>query len=247
MIVAMHGDSLDFRTDANDCSTNVISLTSSCICLKQPWHTEKPISIGTPIATDCLNIAGSINLVTDNSGLKINCKESVMLYCCVLRLGESATITQDSFWASGAERAYVTVNGLFTGYCSYVGDRLSVAGTGNPARFFVKGCGNTAATTSVSIQSSTSLNLFHVRDDGRVGINTDAPTTALHVAGCIYSSDKIVGDSLCIVSNAVINGSLSCVKGDTCIQGGLKFYTGGTLTLPTGAPTSPVNGSLWVI
>jgi hypothetical protein len=58
------------------------------------------------------------------------------------------------------------------------GERLQV--TGNVK---IVGSGATSATTALTVQNSSSTNLFIVRNDGRVGINTNNPEVTFDVRG----------------------------------------------------------------
>ena len=62
------------------------------------------------------------------------------------------------------------------GTYSDLGYRLGVIGD-----TLLRGSGATSATTALTVQNSASTNLFVVRNDGNVGIGTNAPLTPFHV------------------------------------------------------------------
>ena len=59
-------------------------------------------------------------------------------------------------------------------------------GTNAPgSKFQVQGSGTTAATSSLNVTDSAGTSTLFVRDDGRVGVRTNAPVTPLDVVGAV--------------------------------------------------------------
>lgn len=95
-------------------------------------------------------------------------------------------------------------------------ERLTILGNGNVAvnstsdlgvRFGVigdtllRGSGATSATTALTVQNSSSTNLFTVRNDVRVGIATNAPTAALDIWNATDNAQLRISDSRVSIPN----------------------------------------------
>ncbi len=92
----------------------------------------------------------------------------------VLFVGSGGVLAQNNanfFWDNSNSR-------LILGSTTNTGERLQV--TGNVK---VVGSGATSATTALTVQNSSSTNLLFVRNDGRVGINTNNPEVTFDVRG----------------------------------------------------------------
>jgi len=76
----------------------------------------------------------------------------------------------------------------------------------------VFGDGSTAATSSLNIESSTSVTLLFVRDDGNVGVGTSTPGSMFQVGSATNQGDiRIEGTgTTCIIGNGV--GATSCTS-----------------------------------
>lgn len=70
------------------------------------------------------------------------------------------------------------------------GQRLQVYGD-----TLLRGSGATSATTALTVQNSSSTNLFTVRNDVRVGIATNAPTAALDIWNATDNAQLRISDS----------------------------------------------------
>ena len=80
-------------------------------------------------------------------------------------------------YGAGTANNYLGGN-LLLGSTTPSGERLQV--TGNVK---IVGSGATSATTALTVQNSSSTNLLFVRNDGRVGINTNNPEVTFDVRG----------------------------------------------------------------
>src|SRR5829696_1649801 len=54
---------------------------------------------------------------------------------------------------------------------------IGAFGSSSPSSLFeVKGAGTSSTTSSLNVTNSSSNSLFHVRDDGKVGVGTTSPS-----------------------------------------------------------------------
>lgn len=96
----------------------------------------------------------------------------------------------------------VTIMSLFSngnlalGQTSDSGQRLQVIGD-----TLLRGSGATSATTALTVQNSSSTNLFTVRNDVRVGIGTNAPTAALDIWNATDNAQLRISDSRVSIPN----------------------------------------------
>ena len=105
-----------------------------------------------------------------------------------LRFYTINTTTGGSIFASSQERMIITGNGQIG---------INTASTAN-AQLDVRGSGNTSGTFALGVRNSVDTWLLAVRDDGRVGVNTIAPTATLSVNG---TADKPGGGTWAVFSD----------------------------------------------
>ena len=91
--------------------------------------------------------------------------------------------------APGYWTIYNNVNSTFGMYLG--AGKVGINNTALPAQFSVKGAGATSATFSGLFQNSAGTNVLAIADNVRVGVNTNAPVTTLHVAGDTRSDGQI--------------------------------------------------------
>jgi len=83
-----------------------------------------------------------------------------------------------------ADPIYLQTNNITRLFITGAGDVAIGSNLFTPAgRLDVQGAGSTSATFAFGARNSFNNYILAVRDDGRVGINTIAPTQALHVVG----------------------------------------------------------------
>ena len=122
-------------------------------------------------------------------------------------------------------------------------DRNGQLGLGDAtpnARLHVVGLGATSATDALTVEDSGLNTLFHVRDDGYVGVGTDTPTRNIEISTADNSANGIIVNSDSNLSNTYSSISLNVdVAGTT--RGGSVFYgsdayagNGGSFTDPDG-------------
>ena len=102
-----------------------------------------------------------------------------------------------SLYANANERARITTGGnLLVGGTTDGGQRLQVQGDA-----FVKGSGNTSATTGLQVQNSDGTNILNVRNDGAVQIGSQSTTQRPYLAGyTAYNEFSVAQTALGIVT-----------------------------------------------
>ena len=91
------------------------------------------------------------------------------------------------------------------------------------ARLHVVGLGATSATDAVTVQDSGFNTLFHVRDDGYIGVGTNVPTRDVMISTANNGTNGIIVDSESNLSNTISSISLNVDSAGTN-RGGNLFY-----------------------
>ena len=91
------------------------------------------------------------------------------------------------------------------------------------ARLHVVGLGATSATHGLRVEDSGFNSLFNVRDDGYIGIGTNAPTRDIMITTANNGTNGIIVDSTSNLSNTISAISLNVDSGGTN-RGGNLFY-----------------------
>ena len=128
-------------------------------------------------------------------------------------------------------------NNIYIGTSSALGVRLGVVGD-----TLLRGSGATSATTALTVQNSSSTNLFSVRNDGAVGIGTNAPSTSLDVVGNIHfrailRGIQSGGDVVIVGMNAANTAEASRINLRNQSDGSLSIgnqFSGGYISLQCG-------------
>lgn len=92
----------------------------------------------------------------------------------------------------------------------------------------IRGAGTTSVTSSLNVTASDSVSRLFVRDDGKVGIGTTAPTEKLHVAGSIKMVDGNQAANKLMTSDANGVASWQAVPSATVTAWGLNGNSGTT-------------------
>jgi hypothetical protein len=95
-------------------------------------------------------------------------------------------------------------------FASDFGTRLQVYGD-----TLLRGSGASSTTTALTVQNSSSTNLFTVRNDGRVGINTNAPATTFDIRGA--------SAGIFLIRDSPEEGFIRIQTGDPTNNNGIAF------------------------
>ena len=95
-----------------------------------------------------------------------------------------------------AFRVYTGSTGADTALIVLPNRMVGIGGITNPtSTLHVTGSDNSSTSSSVAVDSSTNRSLFFVRNDGRVGVGTNTPSSNLHVYGTSNSLFNVSGST----------------------------------------------------
>ncbi len=197
-------------------ATGVTTLTTRLTILNSSGF----VGIGTTAPTDLLHVAGSARANQFNAINGI--------------FNTTAAATNMSFNINGTNRMLLqaSTGALGIGITPVAGELLHVNGSARANQFnAVNGIFNTVGATNLSLNTNNVNRMTILNSNGFVGINTPAPTSALHVTGAVRIVDGTQGTAKVLTSDA--NGLASWQAPST--SGNTQWVTNGTtINYPTG-------------